>query len=209
MTGCGKHRICNNRLDLGGQGDRVRHNTGETSMEVLLQAIAETGDRRAFAEFFAYFAPRVKGFLMKGGASAHEADDLAQEVLVKVLRKAKLFDSSKASAATWVFAIARNARIDAIRRATKPDLDPDEPMLMPEEAPRADVVCELKERDARIRDAVERLPAEQREAMLLHFYGDEPHSVVAERLGLPLGTVKSRLRLAIEKVRKELDFDDA
>ena len=181
----------------------------EKPMEVLLEAIAANGDRRAFAEFFAYFAPRVMGFLMKGGASADEADDLAQEVMVKVLKKAKLFDRSKASAATWVFAIARNARIDAIRRASKPDLDPEEPMLTPEAAPRADVICELKERDARIRDAVARLPAEQREAMLLHFYGDEPHSAIAERLGLPLGTVKSRLRLAIEKVRKELDFDDA
>ncbi len=181
----------------------------EKPMEALLEAIAANGDRRAFAEFFSYFAPRVKGFLMKGGASADEADDLAQEVMVKVLKKAKLFDRSKASAATWVFAIARNARIDAIRRASKPDLDPEEPMLTPEAAPRADVICELKERDARIRDAVARLPAEQREAMLLHFYGDEPHSAIAERLGLPLGTVKSRLRLAIEKVRKELDFDDA
>ena len=194
---------------MTGSDDTAPEDKGGRTMDALLEAIAASGDRRAFAEVFTHFAPRVKGFLMKGGAGADEADDLAQEVMVKVLRKAKLFDPSKASAATWVFAIARNARIDAIRRAAKPDLDPDEPMLMPEEAPRADVLCELKERDARIRDAVARLPAEQREAMLLHFYGDEPHSAIAERLGLPLGTVKSRLRLAIEKIRKELDFDDA
>ncbi len=191
-------------------GGEKKAKAGENgrAMEDLLAAVAETGDRRAFAELFAYFAPRVKGVLMKGGASDTDADDLAQEVMVKVFKKAKLYDVSKASAATWIFAIARNARIDAIRRAAKPDLDPDEPMLVPEEAPRADVVCELKQRDARIREAVTRLPAEQREAMMLHFYADEPHSAIAERLGLPLGTVKSRLRLAIEKVRKELDFDD-
>lgn len=191
----------------GGDG-KANVNSDDRAMETLLGAIAENGDKRAFAELFEYFAPRVKGFLMKGGASDADADDLAQEVMVKVFKKAKLFDNSKASAATWIFAIARNARIDAIRRATKPDLDPDEPMLTPEEAPRADVVCELKERDARIKEAVSRLPAEQREAMMLHFYADEPHSAIADRLGLPLGTVKSRLRLAIEKVRRELDFDD-
>lgn len=191
----------------GGDG-KANVNSNDRSLETLLGAIAENGDKRAFAELFEYFAPRVKGFLMKGGASDADADDLAQEVMVKVFKKAKLFDNSRASAATWIFAIARNARIDAIRRATKPDLDPDEPMLTPEEAPRADVVCELKERDARIKEAVRRLPAEQREAMMLHFYADEPHSAIAERLELPLGTVKSRLRLAIEKVRRELDFDD-
>jgi len=193
---------------LSGGDGKANVNSNDRSLETLLGAIAENGDKRAFAELFEYFAPRVKGFLMKGGASDADADDLAQEVMVKVFKKAKLFDNSRASAATWIFAIARNARIDAIRRATKPDLDPDEPMLTPEEAPRADVVCELKERDARIKEAVRRLPAEQREAMMLHFYADEPHSAIAERLELPLGTVKSRLRLAIEKVRRELDFDD-
>ena len=191
-------------------GDDVKTNTGgdNGAMEELLAAVAATGDKSAFAALFSHFAPRVKGFLMKSGASEADADDLAQEVMVKVFRKAKLFDESKASASTWIFAIARNARIDAIRRATKPDLDPDEPMLLPEEAPRADIQCELKERDARIREAVASLPPDQREAMMLHFYADEPHSVIAEKLGLPLGTVKSRLRLAIGKVRRELGFDD-
>ena len=174
-------------------------------MEEYLEQIAESGDRRAFSAIFTHFAPRVKGFLMKGGASAEEAEDLAQEVMVKVLKKAKLFDSSKASAATWIFAIARNARIDAIRRANKPDLNADEPLLVPEESPRADYMCELKERDARIAKAVSDLPAEQQAVMAMHFYEDESHSAIAERLDVPLGTVKSRLRLAFEKVRKELE----
>ncbi|MEO1252897.1 MAG: sigma-70 family RNA polymerase sigma factor [Pseudomonadota bacterium] len=177
-------------------------------METYLQLVAEQGDRRAFAEIFAHFGPRVKGFLMRGGAGEAEAEDLSQEVMVKVLRKAKLFDSSKASAATWIFAIARNARIDAIRRASKPDLDPNEPMLVPEESPRADVSCELRERDERIRNALGKLPADQLEVMKMHFFEDEPHSAIAERLGLPLGTVKSRLRLAFEKMRRELEDEE-
>lgn len=174
-------------------------------LESLLEQVASTGDRKAFSELYSHFAPRVKGFLMKGGAAPDEAEDLAQEVMVKVLRKAKLFDSSRASAATWIFTIARNARIDAIRKANKPELDASEPMLVPEESPRADHLCELKERDARIRRAMANLPAEQLEVMSLHFYADEAHSAIAERLKLPLGTVKSRLRLAFEKIRIELD----
>ena len=176
----------------------------ELSMETLLRRVAENGDRRAFSEIYTYFAPRIKGFLMRGGANAEEAEDLAQDAMVKVLNKAHLFDATKASASTWIFTIARNARIDAIRRAAKPALDPEEPALLPEESPRADDVCELKERRARIQKAFETLPADQQEVMRLHFYEDEPHSMIAERLGLPLGTVKSRLRLAFEKVRKEI-----
>ncbi len=173
-------------------------------MEDLLRRVAETGDRQAFSEIYAHFAPRIKGFLMRGGASAEEAEDLAQDSMVKILRKAKLFDPAKASASTWIFTIARNARIDAIRRAGKPPLDPEDPALVPEEAPRADHQCELNERNERIRVAFGSLPPDQMEVMKLHFYEDEPHSVIAERLGLPLGTVKSRLRLAFEKVRKEI-----
>ena len=178
------------------------------TMESRLSRVAETGDRRAFAEIYEHFAPRVKGFLMRGGATAEEAEDLAQDAMVKVLRKAKLFDPSKASASTWIFTIARNARIDAIRKANRPGFDAEEPMLMPEESPRADDICELKDRKKRIRDVIEKLPADQREVMMLHFYEDEPHSTIAERLGLPLGTVKSRLRLAFNKVRTGLEETD-
>ena len=174
-------------------------------MQDRLLRVARDGDRRAFAEIYAYFAPRVKGFLMRGGASPEEAEDLAQDAMVKVLRKAKLFDPEKASVSTWIFTIARNARIDAIRKASRGALDPDEPALMPEESPRADHQCELKDQSARIRKAVENLPPDQSEVMRLHFYEDEPHSAIAARLDLPLGTVKSRLRLAFEKVRKEID----
>ena len=184
--------------------EATQRQTHKFVMEDLLLRIAETGDKRAFAEVYAYFAPRIKGFLMRGGASAEEAEDLAQDAMVKVLRKARLFDPSKASASTWIFTIARNARIDAIRRASKPALDPEEPALTPEESPRADDMCELTERNARIRQALKVLPPDQLEVMRLHFYEDEPHSVIAERLGLPLGTVKSRLRLAFDKVRKEI-----
>lgn len=173
-------------------------------MDEFLVRVADSGDRQAFAQLYEYFAPRVKGFLMRRGAGPEDAEDLAQDVMVKVLKKAKLFDPDKASASTWIFTIARNARIDAARRAARPNPTENDPSLAPEEAPRADFLCELKERDARIQKAIRSLPSEQRDAMRLHFYEDEAHSAIAERLGVPLGTVKSRLRLAFEKVRHSL-----
>ncbi len=178
-------------------------------MNGLLKRVASHADRQAFGELFAFFAPRVKGYLMRVGVSAEQAEDLAQETMLKVWRKAALFDPGKASASTWIFTIARNQRIDALRRSAKPELSPDEPALTPDEEPQADAVVERRERDERIRLAYKTLPANQHDVVRLHFIEDEPHSVIAERLGLPLGTVKSRLRLAFNKIRKELGDLDA
>ena len=175
----------------------------------LLVRVSTSADRQAFTTLYGYFAPRVKGFLMRNGAPADLADDLAQETMVKVWRKAKLFDPAKAAAATWIFTIARNARIDAARRAAKPALDPDEPALMPEPEPTADVRLERADRDEKLRSAFNCLPDNQREVVELHFLEDAAHSEIAERLGVPLGTVKSRLRLAFEKIRKEVGDIDA
>lgn len=179
------------------------------AMGGLLVRVASAADRAAFAELYAYFAPRIKGYLMRAGAPADLADDLAQETMLKVWRKARLYDPAKAGAATWIFTIARNLRIDAARRAAKPALDPDEPALLPEAEPAADETLERSERDTRIKAAFETLPSAQHEVVMLHFVEDAAHSEIAEQLGLPLGTVKSRLRLAFSKIRKELSDLDA
>lgn len=173
-------------------------------MNALLARVAAEGDRDAFNALFAFFAPRIKGYLMKVGAAADLADDLAQEAMLRVWRKARLFDPSKASASTWIFTIARNLRIDAARRAAKPALDPDEPALTPEPEPLADVRIENAARDERIRIAFAGLPPAQHDVVRLHFVEDMTHSEIADHLGLALGTVKSRLRLAFEKIRKDI-----
>ncbi len=176
-------------------------------MSALLARVATEADREAFDRLFAFFAPRIKGYLMKIGAAADLADDLAQEAMLRVWRKAKLFDPSKASASTWIFTIARNLRIDAARRAAKPALDPNEPALVPEHEPLADSRIAIAARDERIRAAFNALPPAQLEVVRLHFIEDMTHSEIADHLGLALGTVKSRLRLAFEKIRKDLgDF---
>ena len=174
-------------------------------MNELLVRVATSKDREAFARLYGFFAPRVKGYLMRVGSSADVAEDLAQETMMKVWRKARLFDPSKAAASTWIYTIARNLRIDALRRLSKANLDADDPTMLPEEEPRPDDNVERSERDETIRRAFATLPPNQHAVVTMHFYEDEPHSVIAERLNLPLGTVKSRLRLAFQKIRRELE----
>ena len=166
----------------------------------LILAIARNADRRAFAALFAHFAPRVKSYMLRLGAAPEAAEELAQETLLSVWRKAALFDPARAGASTWIFAIARNLRIDAVRRERRPRIE-DDPTDLPEAEPSADAVVAAVERDARLREAMATLPGDQADVVRLSFFQDKPHSEIAKDLNLPLGTVKSRLRLALQRLR--------
>jgi len=170
----------------------------------LLLAVATTRDRAAFRALFGRFAGRVKGFLMKGGAPGDLAEELAQEVMLTVWRKAAQFDPAKASVSTWIFTIARNRRIDSLRRQARPEPDPGDPLFQPD--PQLDAEAELRSasRDLRVREALAALSADQREVVALAFFAGLSHTEIAERLDAPLGTVKSRLRLAFLRLREEL-----
>ena len=177
----------------------------KTDFADLIEKIAETKDRDAFAALFAHFAPRLKGYLLRLGASAGQAEEVLQEALLTVWRKARLFDRKKAAASTWIFTIARNRRIDILRKRKFPEIDADDPSLVPD-APRApdEEVIGAREGEA-VRLALEKLPEEQRELVRLAFYNGWSHSKIAEDTNLPLGTVKSRLRLAFSRLRNELE----
>ncbi len=173
----------------------------------LMTRVAATRDPAAFSEIFKHYAPRVKAFLMKGGAPAAEADEIAQDVMVTVWRRAETFDASQASASTWIFTIARNRRIDQIRRQRRPEVDPNDPMFVPEAPPSADSLIEASEREARLRAALKVLPEEQRSLLRRAFFEARSHSEIAAETGIPLGTVKSRLRLAFGRLRRALEGD--
>jgi RNA polymerase sigma factor (sigma-70 family) len=173
-------------------------------MTALLEAVGLRRDRGAFETLFAYFAPRVKSYLLRLGASPGLAEDLAQEAMLSVWRKAALFDSGKASASTWIFTIARNLRIDAIRRERRPEYDPTDPAFVPDEEPQADTHIMREDEDARLHGALTNLSTEQIEVVQMSFFADKPHGQIAKELGLPLGTVKSRLRLAMVRIRAAL-----
>jgi RNA polymerase sigma-70 factor (ECF subfamily) len=171
----------------------------------LLDALASGPDRTAFARLFAHFAPRVKSYLRRLGADDALAEELVQEVMLTVWRRAQLFDRRQAGASTWIFTIARNKRIDRLRRERRPELDPDDPALVPEAETPADQQVEAGQRQARLRAAVARLPDEQARLLRLSYFEDKSHSTIADELDLPLGTVKSRLRLALSRLKTLLE----
>jgi RNA polymerase sigma-70 factor (ECF subfamily) len=170
-------------------------------MSALIVAIAEKGDREAFTALFNHFAPRVKSYLLRLGAASETAEELAQETLLTVWRRAGAYDPDRAAASTWIFTIARNLRIDVARRERRPlpgeDAQP--------AAPQPDASLSSRQDVDRVAAAIAVLPADQAQVVRLAFFSDKPHSEVASDLCLPLGTVKSRLRLAISKLRAALE----
>ncbi len=167
-----------------------------------MAAVAQDQDRSAFAELFRYFAPRVKAFLIKSGADRSLAEECMQDVMATVWRKAHLYDPSRASVATWIFTIARNRKIDLLRRYARPE--PEDLPWGPEQAPAPADVIALQQDSARLADALDKLPAKQRELIQQAYFGDLTHSEIAAATGLPLGTIKSRIRLALERLRHSM-----
>jgi RNA polymerase sigma-70 factor (ECF subfamily) len=170
----------------------------------LLLAISGPRDRAAFVTLFARYAPRLKAWFRRGGCPAEQAEDLAQDTMLSVWRKADSFDPSRAAAATWIFTIARNQRIDALRRSNRPELDAEDPSMMPAGPLSPDAAYDADDRARRLRDALRTLPAEQADVIRLSFFEDRPHAEIERFLGIPLGTVKSRLRLAMTRLRAQL-----
>jgi RNA polymerase sigma-70 factor (ECF subfamily) len=173
----------------------------EVSAADLVEAIAARRDREAFKRLFADYAPRIKAFGRRMGANAQAADDLAQDVLLSVWRRAGQFDRRKASVSTWIFTIARNRRIDVIRRDKRPEFDPSELELRDGAEPQPDEALILVRRQSALRELIAELPEEQSIALRLAYFDDKPHGEIAAQLNVPLGTVKSRIRLAMTKLR--------
>ncbi len=177
--------------------------TDQTDWAGLMLAVQVRQDRTAFAALFRHFAPRVKGFLMKSGTEASIAEDCAQDVMATVWQKAHLFDPTRASVATWVFTIARNRRIDIARKTRRPEPEALDWGGDGEEPDQAEVF-ETAQETARLTAALSDLPEAQRALIARAFYGDLSHSEIATETGLPLGTIKSRIRLALDRLRTKL-----
>ncbi len=171
-----------------------------TPPEALISRIAEARDRQAYAQLFSRFAPKLKAFAMGQGMTAAEAEDLAQDALLNVWRKAEQFDASKATAVTWIYSIARNLRIDAARKAKRVKDLPEDLWQGDLEKP-ADDALVLAQSAATLKDMLATLPEDQMTILRLSFYEDLSHGDIAKALSIPLGTVKSRLRLAMTRLR--------
>ena len=177
----------------------------EALFRSLITKVAQNRDRQAFAQLFDHFAPRLKSFMMRKNTSAELAEDLVQEAMISVWTKAALYESSKGSVTTWVFTIARNLRIDRIRRdvhmPTTELGDYDEPS----EAPEGEELLGRKQEDGLVARALQSIPDDQRQILVLSFVEEMPQSEIAEKLSIPLGTVKSRMRLAYGHLRRILE----
>ncbi|MGE0285190.1 MAG: sigma-70 family RNA polymerase sigma factor [Bradyrhizobium sp.] len=173
----------------------------------LIAQIALRGDREAFRRLFEFFAPRVKGYLLRTGSSEAEAEEIAQETMIALWRKADRFDPATSGAVAWIYTIARNLRIDAVRRGrrAKRMLQDIEAEYRPEPVESTETTHGRSQEAAHVEVALQRLPVQQSEIIRLSFLEERPHSEIAALLGIPLGTVKSRVRLAINRLKELLD----
>lgn len=169
-------------------------------LESLLQRIAEHQDRAAFAELFQTVAPKLKSFVMRSGLSEQDAEEIVQEAMITVWHKAHQFDANRAKANTWLYTIVRNKRIDFYRKHKNDALTSDD--LYPE--PQTESLESSSHRsmdNEQTRQIIEQLPENQRQIIFKAYFEGKSHSEISEETDLPLGTIKSRLRLALKKLQ--------
>jgi len=188
-------------------GRASRKPSAQVEWADLIGRVASRGDRDAFKTLFEHFAPRIKGLMLKAGCKADEAEEIAQAALIAVWRKAAQFDPASTGASAWIFTIARNLRIDLLRRTMRSGRFGHDAELADSADPAdsADVLISRAENTARVTAAIECLSAEQSRVIRLSFIEEQPHPEIARLLGIPLGTVKSRIRLAMNRLRELLD----
>lgn len=180
----------------------------EVTFDDLLVSVGATQNRDSFIRLFEYFAPRVKSFLMQGGFNPETADELAQETMLTVWDKASSFDPAQAKASTWIFTIARNKKIDYIRKYKRTPLKAEDLAFAHSETDAPDDNLATLQDNKALNEALEKLPEEQADLLRKSFFEDKTHNDIAEESDIPLGTVKSRIRLALERLRYHLGATD-
>ena len=176
----------------------------------LLLRVRDAQDKEAFAAIFDHFAPRLKSYLLRQGAAPLEAEEFVQEALLSVWKNAARFDPKKASASTWIFTIARNKRIDDLRRQrpVSADLDAAQDVDSEDGTEALDRAMTLETRQKQLQGALKTLPQEQKDLLMRSFFDNQSHGDIAAQTGLPLGTVKSRIRLALDRLRKNMSLEE-
>lgn len=200
-------QLVTDTFDTDADSPQVAAGKRDDEWTECLRLIALNQDRAAFTRLFRHFAPLLKSFAYAGSTlSANHADELVQEVMLKVWQKAAAFDAEKAAASTWIYTIARNCRTDFFRRLQKFDTPlAAEDIFDEQETAEAFTVLHQKRSRDRIRALMQELPADQSLILGKVYMEDKSHSEVAAELNLPLGTVKSRVRLALQKLQIQLE----
>lgn len=174
---------------------------GLTEQTQWMLAVRDAADREAFGRLFDFFAPRLKSMAVRSGSPPAIAEEIVQDVMLRVWNSRSRFDPARAQVAGWIYQIARNRRIDLVRREAQP---------LPEDlagCPAVDEVTDalaLEQEIERLHRALRSLPPDQREMIEKAYLGELTHQEISRQTSLPLGTVKSRVRLAIDRLRHEL-----
>lgn len=184
--------------------DRTEQELSDEAMIELLASVGRARDIDAFEVIFRHYSPKLRAYMAAQTKDAQAAEELMQEAMMSVWKKAAQFDPARGSVSAWIFTIARNLRIDAHRRR-RPIFDADDPAFVADETTPADVEIERRQAAENLREAMTTLPEEQLDILKRAFFDEASHSTIARELALPLGTVKSRIRLAFEKLRTALD----
>ncbi|SMX44068.1 sigma-70 family RNA polymerase sigma factor [Pelagimonas varians] len=173
-----------------------------SDLTIWLLAVRDQRDKVAFGKLFDFLAPRLKGFVMRNGTAAAQAEDVVQDVMLTVWRKASMFDPHKAQASAWIYQIARNRHIDVARKENRPV--PDELGEDPGQEPDASQILAVEQEASKLKQALQQLQPDQRAMIEKAYLGDLSHQEISTQTGLPLGTVKSRIRLGLGRLRTEL-----
>ena len=183
--------------------DGISPKSDSGSMEDMVLRVAQ-GDRDAFRAVFDHFAPRLKAYIMGQGSDLVSAEEVVQEALVKVWRKAGQYDPKMAAASTWIFTIARNLRIDHLRKANRPEPDMNDPAFVPDPEALPSEILSRSEDAGILHAAIKKLSSEQQDVLRLAYFEEKSHPEIATALNIPLGTVKSRVRLALKNIRASM-----
>lgn len=188
-----------------GTGSDNDNTKGMSNWDVMLVRVGRDRDKAAFAALFEYFAPRIKSFLLRLGTDMSLCEEIAQEAMIMVWRRAETYNPSQSGASTWIFTIARNKRIDRLRRENRPLPDLADPAFAPEPVETGEKTIFRQQEEEKIRHALKNLPEEQAKMIFSAYYEEKSHREIADESGVPLGTVKSRIRLALNRLRAHLD----
>ena len=188
-----------------GTGSDNDNTKGMSTWDVMLVRVGRDRDKAAFAALFEYFAPRIKSFLLRLGTDMSLCEEIAQEAMIMVWRRAETYNPSQSGASTWIFTIARNKRIDRLRRENRPMPDLADPAFAPEPVETGEKTIFRQQEEEKIRHALKNLPDEQAKMIFSAYYEEKSHREIADESGVPLGTVKSRIRLALNRLRAHLD----
>ena len=172
-----------------------------------LAKVAERQDISSFKKIFDYFSPRLKSFLMRSGADEAIAEEIIQETMTIIWTKADYYDPKMASPSTWIYTIARNKKIDILRKSRKAILEDIDTAVLPPVESKADENIEHDQKFEMITQYLDDLPEDQLNLLKMNFFEEKSHGEISEITKIPLGTVKSRIRLALEKIRGKLEKD--